>query len=122
MQIAGQLLNQGGQWTFWIVPSLPGSGLKWDTGTLGADGMLRVAFSGIVNTNPPSLGYSISGDQLTLTWPSDHAGWRLQAQTNSGGTGIGTNWFEVSGSTNGNRQIITIQPGEGSVFYRLVYP
>ena len=41
---------------------------------------------------------SHSPPRLTLSWPADHTGWRLQAQTNNPTTGLGTNWFDVPGS------------------------
>ena len=53
---------------------------------------------------------------------TDHIGWRLQAQTNSVPAGLGTNWFDVPNSTATNQMAFTLDPGVGSVFYRLVYP
>jgi hypothetical protein len=61
----------------------------------------------------------VNGDTLTLSWPSDHTGWRLQAQTNSG---IGTNWVDVAGSTSTNSMVIPVDGSAGNVFFRLVYP
>jgi hypothetical protein len=75
-----------------------------------------------VNTNPTSIVSSISGNQLTLTWPSDHTGWQLQVQTNSLSEGLGTNWVDVSGSTATDQVTIPMNPTNGCVFYRLVYP
>jgi endoglucanase len=71
---------------------------------------------------PPQLGSSLNGSQLQLTWPSDQTGWRLEAQTNSLDSGIGTNWFTVSGSSATNQIFIPINAANGSVFFRLVYP
>ena len=39
---------------------------------------------------------------MTLTWPTDHTGWRLQSQTNSLNVGINTNWVEVPGEPDPN--------------------
>ena len=64
----------------------------------------------------------IAGNQLQLSWPPDHQGWRLQIQTNSLADGIGTNWVTVPNSTNVISTNITINPDNGSVFFRLVYP
>jgi hypothetical protein len=72
-----------------------------------------------VNTSPTNMTFSASAQQLTLSWPFDHAGWRLQAQTNGLAPG---KWFDVTNSTSTNRVIIPINPASGSVFYRLVYP
>jgi hypothetical protein len=59
---------------------------------------------------------------LTLSWPLDHLGWRLVAQTNAPGVGLTTNWVTVTGSTSTNRVFIPIDPNVGSVFFRLVHP
>jgi len=46
----------------------------------------------------------------------------LQVQTNSVAQGLGTNWWDVAGATATNQVAIPIDPANGSVFYRLVYP
>ena len=63
-----------------------------------------------------------SGDQFTLSWPSDHLGWRLQRQINPLELGLSTNWVDVSGSTTTTSVTVTVNPANGSVFYRLVFP
>jgi autotransporter-associated beta strand protein len=73
----------------------------------------------LVATN---LTVGISGSQLQLSWPTDHTGWRLEAQTNSPGTGLGTNWFPVVGSNVTNQMNIPVISTNSSVFFRLVYP
>lgn len=75
-----------------------------------------------VATNPTNIVTSVSGNVLTLSWPADHIGWRLQAQTNSLSTGLSTNWTDVAGSTSVNSVNMTINPANGAVFYRMVYP
>ena len=75
-----------------------------------------------VNQNPTNVMVSVSGGNLTLSWPVDHTGWQLQVQTNGLSAGLGTNWVQVSGSTTVNQVVIPISPANGSVFYRLVYP
>jgi polygalacturonase len=72
-----------------------------------------------VSTN---LNFQIYGDQLQLTWPQDHLGWRLQIQTNDLSSGLGTNWVDWPDSTNVFQTNIIINPATGSVFLRLVYP
>jgi fibronectin type 3 domain-containing protein len=71
---------------------------------------------------PPQLISSNDGSQLTLSWPLDHLGWRLTAQTNAPGIGLTTNWVTVAGSTSTNQVVIPIDPNVGSVFFRLVHP
>lgn len=103
------------------LPALPG-GLGWDTTNL-ANGVLRLI--AMVNTNPTNITASITGHTLNLSWPADHTGWRLLVQTNAPGAGLNPNpnaWFAMPGSTNVNNESIAIDPTQGNVFYRLVYP
>src|ERR1035437_6923377 len=75
-----------------------------------------------VATNPTNITSTVSGNVLTLSWPADHIGWRLQTQTNSLSTGLGSGWTDVAGSTTVNSFNVTINPANGTVFYRMVYP
>jgi autotransporter-associated beta strand protein len=75
-----------------------------------------------VSTQPFSIGAALTGNQLQLVWPMDHIGWRLQAQTNSLGSGLGTNWIDVAGSMGTNQFYVPITVNNDSVFYRLTYP
>jgi hypothetical protein len=72
-----------------------------------------------VNTNPTNIVFSLAGNQFTLSWPADHIGWRLQARTNSL---VGANWFDVPNASSTNQVTIPINPANGTVFYRLIYP
>lgn len=99
-----------------------GAGLAWVTTNL-ANGVLSVFAT--VNPNPTNITASVSGNTLTLSWPADHTGWRLLVQTNSVGSGLNpaaNAWFTVPGSTSVNSESITVDPSQGTVFYRLVYP
>jgi polygalacturonase len=64
----------------------------------------------------------VGDGQLQLSWPQDHLGWHLQIQTNSLNVGLGANWVNVPNSTTTNQIFIPINPNNGSVFLRLVYP
>jgi alpha-L-fucosidase len=77
-----------------------------------------------VSTAPLTFNCGIGGGgkQIQLSWPADYTGWRLEAQTNSLGAGLGTNWTTIAASTNINQINISIGPANGSVFFRLVYP
>ena len=75
-----------------------------------------------VATNATSLAFTSAGNGLTLAWPADHTGWRLEAQTNSLASGLGTNWVTVLGSAATNQVFVPVQTTNGSVFFRLVYP
>jgi autotransporter-associated beta strand protein len=83
---------------------------------LAADGTIKVAPASTISTN---ITAQATGNSLVLTWPSDHTGWQLQCQTNSL---TGTNWVTLPGSTSTNRVSIEVDPSQGSLFFRLVYP
>ncbi len=73
-------------------------------------------------SNATNIVFSVQGStNLVLSWPANHTGWQLQAQTNSLNVGISTNWVNVSGSTGTNQVIVPINLTNGCVFYRLVY-
>jgi autotransporter-associated beta strand protein len=113
-----QLFNASsyvGNFTATNLPSL-GGGLQWNWNP--ASGTLSVATG--VSTNPTNITATVSGGNLNLSWPADHTGWRLQAQTNS--TGLTTNWGTVPGSSSVNSMSFAIDPANRSVFFRLVYP
>ncbi len=103
-----------------ITPAIPAPGLGWNTNTLTTDGILRLVAT--VNTTPTNITAVVSGTQLNLSWPADHIGWRLQAQTNAPGIGLNTNWGDVTGSTTVNSVSLPIDPANGSVFYRMIFP
>jgi hypothetical protein len=71
---------------------------------------------------PTNITLQASSGQLQLSWPPDHLGWRLQIQINDLSKGIGTNWVTVPNSTNVCQINVTVNPTNGSVFLRLVYP
>ncbi|MGH8024043.1 MAG: LamG-like jellyroll fold domain-containing protein, partial [Limisphaerales bacterium] len=75
-----------------------------------------------INPNPTNIVFSVINNELTLTWPSDHTGWTLQAQTNSLAAGISTNWATVANSQTTNQMVVPINLTNGTVFYRLIYP
>jgi hypothetical protein len=74
-----------------------------------------------VNANPTNLVVTITNSVLYLTWPTDHTGWQLQAQTNKVSVGLGANWANYNPSTATNQVAIPINLTNGTVFYRLIY-
>jgi fibronectin-binding autotransporter adhesin len=102
-----------------IIPATPGGGLAWDLSTLNTDGKLRVLRTG-PPANPTNIVFSASGNQLTMSWPTNYIGWTLQGQTNAPGIGITTNWHDVPGSTATNQFIMPISGANGTVFYRMI--
>jgi hypothetical protein len=71
-------------------------------------------------SGPAQLTNSVSGSTLSLSWPAGQ-GWRLQMQTNSLTTGLGTNWVYISDGSISSTNI-TVDPTKPTVFYRLTYP
>jgi len=75
-----------------------------------------------VNTNTFAITNLVNGNNLNLSWPADHKGWRLQVQTNSAGAGLSTNWYDWPNSTNLTSVSIPLNPANSSVFLRMLYP
>jgi hypothetical protein len=76
----------------------------------------------LVQTN---LAFSVSGTNLTLSWPADHTGWTLLKQTNRLNLGLSANtndWMRLPGSSATNSVVIPILPGMPGGYFRLVYP
>ncbi len=74
-----------------------------------------------VNATPTNLVWQVTGNNLQLSWPLDHVGWVVQSQTNPLSTGLGTNWFIVSGSVTGNTWTVPLNAQSQAAFYRLMY-
>jgi autotransporter-associated beta strand protein len=116
-----RLFNAASYAGAFAVTNLPAlsSGLGWSN-SLAANGSLTVVTT--VSLVPTNLVWGVSAAGLTLSWPPDHTGWRLQAQTNPLDGGLNTNWADVSGGSLTNNVTFPMDPATGSVFYRLVYP
>ncbi len=84
--------------------------------------VINASIASLVSLVPTNLTTQVVGNQLQLSWPADHLGWRLQIQTNALSSGLGTNWATVPNSTNITQTQIPVDPANGSVFLRLVYP
>ena len=68
-----------------------------------------------ISTN---ISFQSTGNQLEISWPADHLGWRLQIQTNSLNA---TNWVDVPNSTLTNDIFVPLDT-TNSEFLRLVFP
>jgi hypothetical protein len=68
----------------------------------------------LTNSYNPSTGV------LSLSWPAGE-GWRLQRQTNSLATGLGTNWVYVTDGTVSSTNVV-VDPAVPASFFRLRYP
>ncbi|MEY4387944.1 MAG: hypothetical protein RLY20_3227, partial [Verrucomicrobiota bacterium] len=76
----------------------------------------------VIATNPTNLNATIIGNSLSLSWPADHIGWRLQAQTNGLSAGLFTNWFDLAGSDSTMSTNIPLDKAQPTVFFRLRSP
>ena len=92
------------------------------TNSVGESGDSAPASGRPVSPVPPMLGSEASGGQVQFTWPAANTGWRLESQTNLSGLGLRTNWVMMPTSTETNQVVVPIDPANGSVFFRLVYP
>ena len=72
-----------------------------------------------INPTPTNIVFSVSGTNLTLSWPPDYTGWTLQSQTNDASSGISTNWVDVVNSATTNQVIVPLNTTNGSVFFRM---
>jgi autotransporter-associated beta strand protein len=103
------------------VTDANGYAYTWNT-NIGVNGSISVASASIaVNPHPGPVQFTLSGRTLALSWPTN-LGWELQEQTNSLATGLGTNWVVVAGSTAVTTTNITVNPTNGSMFFRLALP
>lgn len=103
-----------------VSPATPGPNLVWNTSNLATTGVISLVST--ANPNPTNITTTVSGNQLTLSWPADHTGWRLQSQTNSLNVGLNTNWVDVAGAAATNQVNVIMNPANGTVFYRMVFP
>lgn len=101
---------------FGSIVGTPGPGLAYSF----ANGVLSVVTGPA--TNPTNITFKVSGNVLTLSWPANHQGWTLQAQTNSASVGLSANWYDVPGSALLTSTNMTVNPSNPTVFYRLRYP
>jgi len=105
-------LNNGTTY-YYVVSAVNASGLGTNSTEVSGQPVSMV---------PPEISSAFSGGQLKLTWPQDHSGWSLQVQTNSPGSGLGTNWVNVTGSAQTNQVTLAVDSSNATVFYRLVWP
>jgi fibronectin-binding autotransporter adhesin len=103
-----------GAFTTLNLPTLT-SNYVWNVSNLAVDGTISV-------TQPaPRIVFLRTGNSIELTWSNGFSDYTLQAQTNAITVGIqATNWVDVPTVT--NSATLTIDPGNPSVFYRLIKP
>jgi predicted CxxxxCH...CXXCH cytochrome family protein len=94
------------------------TGTNWNV-NLGARQakLLRLIPTVTTSTN---LTAALYAGQVTLNWPPDHAGWRLQTQT--GLTASNGGWSDINGSRETNNWIVPVNRSTQGVFFRLAWP
>jgi hypothetical protein len=92
------------------------------TNSFGESASSGEAVARTVSTTSPQLSFTAGANQMQFSWPLDHLGWHLEAQTNSSNVGLGTNWVMVPGSEATNLIILPLNQTAGNGFFRLVYP
>lgn len=98
--------------------TVTGAGATWQN-DLETDGSITaLTVTPAVNPNPPVMQVSVSGNTLSLGWPTN-LGWTLQ--TNSVGLTAANQWFTYPGSASLTNVDITISPEKTNVFFRMVY-
>jgi hypothetical protein len=103
----------GGAFYYYVVTA---------TNMFGESGNSIEAVAQTVSTTLPQLAFVMGGGQMQLGWPMDHLGWRLEMQTNSLNPGPGAHWVTIPDSTMTNQVFVSVNPANGSVFFRLAYP
>lgn len=95
---------------FTAIAGSPGAGLEWSFDPL--TGVATV----IPASAPPTLNFTRTGSSLEFSWTGS---FKLQAQTNSRATGLGTNWADYPG---GGTSPVTVpmNPANEAVFFRLI--
>ena len=96
---------------FASIVGSPGLNLAWQFNP--TNGVLSVVSAPV---SQPTLFFSLIDQTMTFFW--DGPDFKLQSQTNSLTTGIGTNWADVPGGSASPVQV-TIDPASPCVFFRL---
>jgi hypothetical protein len=71
---------------------------------------------------PPQIAWQMMNGQMQFSWPLDHFGWHLEMQTNAPGVGLRRGWVDVAESQTTNLVFLPLGVGNGSAFFRLVFP
>jgi autotransporter-associated beta strand protein len=113
-----------------VTLSYPNVPISWNsdqlqltvTNAYGSTNILfNLAITNGISMTPTNIMSAITNNLLYLSWPANHTGWQLQAQTNKVSVGINSNWANYNPSTTTNQVAIPINLTNGTVFYRLIY-
>jgi len=114
LQYPDYWLNTNGNWML----------MTNNVGTVHTDfgAVMEASQTPTVNPPPPWLTSVVSGTNLLLSWDAVYIGFKLQVQTNSINVGISNNWQTIPESGTVNDWTLPIDPANGCVFCRLIYP
>jgi autotransporter-associated beta strand protein len=99
--------------------TVTGGGVTWSN-SLAFDGSVVAVPTSTVAGYSTNITYGVSGNSITITWPSTHLGWILQSQTNAGIAP--TNWFDVANTATVTNFSATVNPASPPTFFRLRHP
>jgi len=98
--------------------TVTGVGATWKN-NLAVDGTISaLTVTPSINPNPPTMQVNMSGNTLSLGWPTN-LGWILQ--TNSTGLAAANQWFSYPGSSTLTNVNITVNPAVANVYFRMVH-
>jgi len=122
---AGPVLQVGDRFTIFNKPTPGGASMPIVSPGCTVSNSLAIDGSVIVTSAQPlpSITSSVSGNQLTLSWPAAWTGGVvLQSQTNALSKGLSANWITLPGTDTTNTYVSTIARTNGTVFFRLALP
>jgi hypothetical protein len=119
-----QLFNAPGYGGSFGVTNLPplGAGLAWSN-SLAVNGSIAVVPT--VSLMPTNILVGVSGTTLLLSWPPDHAGWRLLMQTSNPELGLSAatnDWITVPNSELTNQLALPMDTSLPGEYFRLAFP
>ncbi len=88
-------------------------------GTITVSGTQVLLTVSSLNLNPPVFGFGLSGNLLTLSWPTN-SGWILQS--NSLNVAVPGDWFDIPGSSSVTTINFNVNTAKTNVYYRLRLP
>jgi autotransporter-associated beta strand protein len=103
------------------ITIVPPSGVTF-TNKLAVDGSIEVLTASSIAAYSTNITSSVSGNTLTISWPTTHLGWILQNQTNPLNVGLATNWVDIAGTDGVTSTNLTINPATPTAFFRLRHP
>jgi hypothetical protein len=113
--LGGAIINPDGSWSGGVQSVTPATNGQI---TFLVPPITAVLLNPVVTGT--NIALSVTGNQLTLSWPTNYIGWLLQS--NSGSLAVRNDWFTVPGSSGTNRVQITIERNQTNVFYRMASP